>query len=176
MKPIIFVGLLTVASGLAVLVLKGQDAFFDAALANGPLLAHILPLVAASIAIVGMAQVLTPRDEVSRWLGQGSGAKGLLLATTMGALTFGGPMTSFPMVAILAVSGADIGAVVAYLTAWALLGVNRIVVWEIPALGSDFALVRMLASLPVPILAGLIARLLERFSPVRFKAFEDHGA
>ncbi len=47
---------------------------------------------------------------------------------------------------------------VAYAIGWALLGVQRVLIWEIPLLGPDFAITRYLISLPLPILAALLAR------------------
>jgi len=88
-----------------------------------------------------------------------------MLATAAGTITPGGPFTSFPIVHALWVAGADAGALIAYLTAWALIGLNRLIVWELPVMGAEFALVRTLVCLPLPIVAGLIARALVR-SPV----------
>jgi uncharacterized membrane protein YraQ (UPF0718 family) len=79
-----------------------------------------------------------------------------------GAITPGGPFTSFPIVHALWVAGADAGALIAYLTAWALIGLNRLIVWELPLMGAEFTVIRTLACLPLPILAGLIARALVR--------------
>jgi len=86
------------------------------------------------------------------------------LATGLGAVTPGGPFAAFPIVYALFLAGADIGAVVAYLTGWSVLALHRVIIWELPLLGPEFAIVRLLASLPLPILAGAIARLLaDRF-------------
>jgi hypothetical protein len=62
-------------------------------------------------------------------------------------------------------AGADRGALVAYLTSWSLLGFQRVMVWELPLMGVDFALLRSLANLPLPIIAGLLARWLPGIEP-----------
>jgi hypothetical protein len=49
---------------------------------------------------------------------------------------------------------------VAYLTAWSMMGLQRILVWDVPFMGAEFSLTRFLISAPLPILAGLIARAL----------------
>jgi hypothetical protein len=67
-------------------------------------------------------------------------------------------MTSFPIVVAFYMSGADRGALVAYLTGWSLLGFQRTLVWELPLLGGEFTLYRIAAVITLPILAGLIAR------------------
>jgi hypothetical protein len=62
------------------------------------------------------------------------------------------------LLAILAGAGADRGILVSYITSWALLGVQRMIVWDIPLMGVDFSVLRFAVSLPLPILAGYIAR------------------
>ena len=66
--------------------------------------------------------------------------------------------------------GADVGAIVAFMTSWMLLGFNRALVWELPFFGGDFIIWRSLVALPLPIVAGLLARLV-----VRLLARPDKG-
>ena len=83
-----------------------------------------------------------------------------MLATLAGSVTPGGPASAFPPLAILAGTGADRGILVAYITSWALLGIQRIIVWDIPLMGIDFSMLRLLIGLPLPIIAGMVARRL----------------
>ena len=126
------------------------------------LLAIVLPQLAAGLLMGGLISRLVGRDRVAALLGTESGMRGLMLASFAGAITPGGPFTSFPIVHALWVAGADAGALIAYLTAWALIGINRLIVWELPLMGAEFTLVRTLVCLPLPILAGLLARWLVR--------------
>ena len=52
---------------------------------------------------------------------------------------------------------------VAYLTAWGALSLNRLLVWEIPFFGLSLPLLRFMISLPLPLIAGLVARRLWRY-------------
>ena len=122
------------------------------------LLAYLAPQVFAGLVIGGFVQEFVPREKVARRLGGESGMRGLALACGLGLVTPGGPFTSFPLVYALYVAGADIGALVAYDTAWSLVGIHRVFVFELPFLGPDLAALRFLASLPLPILAGILAR------------------
>jgi uncharacterized membrane protein YraQ (UPF0718 family) len=137
----------------------GGLAAIQAALGNaGRTLITILPIFAAGLLLAGFVQGLVPRDRVQNWLGAASGMRGLVIAVAIGVITPGGPFTSFPLVVALAEAGADIGVLVAYLTSWSVLGLNRILVWEIPLIGWDFVVLRVVASLPLAFLAGLAAR------------------
>ena len=51
---------------------------------------------------------------------------------------------------------------VAFLSAWALLALHRLVAWEVPILGWRFAALRYASCLVLPFLAGLVARALTR--------------
>jgi hypothetical protein len=50
-------------------------------------------------------------------------------------------------------------------TSWSTLGFQRIVMWELPLMGPEFAAIRFLASLPLPFVAGLLSRLLPPTPP-----------
>jgi uncharacterized membrane protein YraQ (UPF0718 family) len=151
---------LTLAAGGACWYFKGFDALIGAFHEDLELLVYIMPRIVLAMIVAGFAQVLLPREQVAYWVGSHSGWRGLLIATLAGALTPGGPIASFPFVVALYMAGADRGALVAYLTSWALLGFQRVMVWEIPLMGMDFAVLRSLANLPLPLIAGYLARQL----------------
>jgi uncharacterized membrane protein YraQ (UPF0718 family) len=119
-------------------------------------------LIAVSFLAAGVAQSLIPRAMIEEALGERAGLRGILLATGAGALTPAGPFVSMPIAAVLLRAGASSAAVVAFLTAWSLLAVHRLVAWETPILGLRFALLRYAVSLGLPVLAGLITRLVAR--------------
>jgi uncharacterized membrane protein YraQ (UPF0718 family) len=107
-----------------------------------------------------MATVLVSPESLARWLGQDTGARGLLLGTAVGAITPGGPFVAFPLLAVLLKSGASVGVVSAYVASWALLGLHRVAAFELPILGWRFVVCRFLASLAFPVLIGWVAQVL----------------
>lgn len=148
------------AAGAGAFWLNGPDAFLVTLREALTLLALIIPQVALGLVLAGFATILLPNDTVARWLGGESGWRGLLLAGGLGALMPGGPFASFPVILALANAGADIGALVAFLLGWSTISLHRLAVWEIPFLGVEFGLIRLAVCLPIPILAGLLARWL----------------
>jgi hypothetical protein len=42
---------------------------------------------------------------------------------------------------------------------WTLIGYGRAIAWELPILGTEFTIWRMLLSVPIPILAGALGRI-----------------
>jgi len=156
-----FAGLAAVTGGL--LWQRDGNAAIMAALGEGAgLLVAVLPLVAMAVLMAGYVQALLPERVVQRWLGQESGLRGLLTATAAGALTPGGPFTAFPLVVGLHAVGASLPVCITYLTAWSVLGIQRLVVWELPFFGPEFVLLRVLVSLPLPLVAGLASLALTR--------------
>lgn len=124
------------------------------------MLYEVIPRLVAATFLAGFVEVLTPKHWITKWMGQRSGLKGILIATAGGVFTPGGPMVSFPLIAALYKMGADTGPLIAYLTSWAILGAQRIFIWEIPLMGMRFASFRFGVSLFLPVVAGLTARKL----------------
>ncbi len=118
------------------------------------MLAFLIPRMVVALLLAGLMQVLVPQDFVSRHLGQSGGLRALLLATLAGMVTPGGPMVTMPFMVALANSGAALPALVAYMTAWSLFGLQRIIAWEAPLMGWRFVFARVVPSLAFPVVAG----------------------
>jgi len=106
-----------------------------------------------------MVQVVIPQDTVARYFGRESGLTAIFMASGAGMLTPGGPMVSVPLLVVLANSGMALGPLVAYMTAWSLFGVQRIIAWEAPLMGWRFVAVRALSSFAFPVIAGWLVKL-----------------
>jgi uncharacterized membrane protein YraQ (UPF0718 family) len=122
------------------------------------LFGEIMPRVLAGCLLGGFIAEILPHDKVSRALGPNSGLKGLLIGTAFGAILPGGPFTAYPVAAALLTVGADFGATIAMVVSWTLIGYGRAVAWELPILGTDFTLWRIVISLPIPVLSGALGR------------------
>ena len=123
------------------------------------LLGEMLPKVLAGCLIGAFVTLLLPRELVARWVGHESGFTGLAVAALFGFILPGGPITIYPVACAFLAMGADAGAVVAFITSWTLIGYTRALVWELPFFGSDFVIWRIVAAVPLPIIAGILARI-----------------
>jgi len=157
-----FLGFLVVAvlSGALCWRIKGTELFLETFVGDAELLAKLFPRIVIALTIAALIWVMLPRNRIASLVGADSGFAGLIIATIAGTVTPGGPSSAYALLAVLAISGADRGALVAFITAWATLGLQRILVWDVPFMGTEFAMLRFLISLPLPIVAGLIARSL----------------
>jgi uncharacterized membrane protein YraQ (UPF0718 family) len=119
------------------------------------LLGRVAPQILLGFALAGLVLVLLPSDALGRMVGTDSGLRGLAIATVAGIATPGGPFVHFPLVAALMGAGAGPGPMSAYLTAWSLLGWNRVLIYELPLLGAQFTAARLGISLILPFVVGL---------------------
>lgn len=145
------------AALIGVALWRGGGALQKGLTFGGKTFLTTLPLLIMAFAIAGLVQILVPREVIVKWLGAGAGFKGIMIATLAGAVTPGGPYVSFPIVASLYKSGASVGTVVAFVTAWSLWAVARFPL-EIGLVGPKLAIARFLSTLIVPPLAGLFAQ------------------
>jgi uncharacterized membrane protein YraQ (UPF0718 family) len=155
-------------AGAIVYVRDGTDRF-TAILSNDLwLFTGMLPKMAAGCLIAAFVTRLLPREVVARVVGAESGLLGLVIAMVMGAALPGGPLTIYPVAGAFLLLGADVGTAITFITAWNLLGYNRALIWELPFFGTEFVGWRILIALPLPLIAGLSARLAVHVLTTRF--------
>jgi len=120
------------------------------------------PLVVCAFLCEGLITFLVPPEWVRKWLAEEAGWRGIALGCAAGALTPGGPYTSFPIAMVLLKAGASVSTVVTYLTAWQLWSFTRYPL-EIAFVGAPLTVLRFSVTLFVPPVAGLLAGRLSRF-------------
>jgi uncharacterized membrane protein YraQ (UPF0718 family) len=150
-----------VAAGvaLAVVYFKSPEAANRGLSATGSLMLEITPRMIAAFTLAGLFQALVPQEVIVGWIGHGSSFKGILIGMSLGGITPGGPMTHFPVIASLFKMGVGIGPLVAYLSAWSLFGLQRVIMWEIPFLGPKVVAIRIAVSFLFPLVAGWLCEL-----------------
>ena len=155
----IFIALLVAISVVLVWRRDGLHGVTEILFSDLTLFGDILPRVLAGCLLGALIAEILPHEKVSRSLGPESGLKGLLIGTAFGAILPGGPFTAYPVAAALLTGGADFGATIAMVVSWTLIGYGRAIAWELPILGTEFTIWRMALSVPIPILAGALGRI-----------------
>src|SRR3989338_674762 len=117
-------------------------------------------IIVSAFLISSLLVLVLPKEQIAAWLGKESGLRGIVLGTALGALTPGGPFLSFPILVSFWKAGASIGTVIAYLSAWSLFRIHRVLVWELPFFGPKFVLMRIALSLAVPVVLGIAGQWL----------------
>ena len=155
----ITIAVLVAVSAVLVWRRDGIDGVLDILMHDVALFGGILPRVFAGCLLGAFVAEILPHEKVSRSLGPSSELKGLLIGAAFGAILPGGPFTAYPVASALLAVGADFGATIAMVVSWTLIGYGRAIAWELPILGTDFTLWRIILSVPIPILAGALGRL-----------------
>lgn len=153
-----------VMAGLAILLLaaaryKGQEYAAEGVKSAFTMMVRIVPLLVFAFIVAGTVPVLLPPEMLAKWVGSGSGLRGILVGSVAGGLTPGGPYVSFPIVAGLLRSGAGVGTMVAFVTGWSLWAIARLPM-DVGILGWKFTLIRFASTFFFPPAAGLIAHAL----------------
>lgn len=118
-----------------------------------------LLLLLAGFLLAGLVQVLVPQALIIQWLGNEAGFKSVLIGCVAGGLMPGSPYAVLPVVGGLYKSGASLGAVVGFITAWSLWSVSRLPV-EFALVDPKVSMVRYGITFLFPPLAGWVAYLL----------------
>lgn len=118
-----------------------------------------LALLLSGFLMAGLVQVLLPKEIITNWLGNTAGFKSVLIGCAIGGLMPGSPYAVFPLAGGIFQAGAGLGAMVGFITAWALWSVSRLPT-EIALINPKVALLRYAITFVVPPLAGFVALLL----------------
>jgi uncharacterized membrane protein YraQ (UPF0718 family) len=163
----VVIAAISITAGSIVYFRDGADRFVAIFRSDLGLFVSMLPKMGAGCLISAFVTRLLPREVVARLVGAESGLLGLCIAAVMGLALPGGPLTIYPVAGAFLVLGADVGTAIAFITAWNLLGYNRALIWELPFFGPDFVFWRIVVAVPLPLVAGLLARLAARLLAAR---------
>lgn len=148
----------------SIAIVLGAVAFFrkDRSCRNGLRLAWqqawaITPKMVLALLVSGFFSQIIPTELVAHWLGKDAGWQGIMIGSLIGGLTPGGPIICFPVIYILLKTGAAVPALISFLTAWSVFAFHRVLAYELPLMGARFVRIRLLASLILPPLAGMMA-------------------
>ncbi len=117
----------------------------------------VLPRMIVALLIASFISTLIPNQLIADWVGGETGLTGIFIAALIGATVPGGPMIVFPLAVVLQSAGAGTPQLIAFVTAWSIFAVHRILLYELSFVGWRFTTLRLFVGLPVPIFTGLIA-------------------
>ena len=152
----IFMLTMAIASG-ALVALRYPERLSTAwqrMLAQGRLVAFRLPAAMLAAALVSHGIASTGIESL---ISSDSGITGILIACAIGAIMPGGPMVAFPMALAFWRLGAGEVQMVAFLAAWSIYSVSRVISFELPLMGWRFLVVRLASGGAMPLLAALLA-------------------
>ena len=143
---------------LALAVYRGED-FGPVAKRFLEQFAMLVPRMLCALVAAGFIAQLIPKQAIASLLGDDAGLLAIPVAAATGLLVPAGPVIAFAIAAVFAKSGASTAALVTFVTSWSIFAAHRILIYEIPLLGTSFLRLRVASALVVPFLAGTLAFL-----------------
>lgn len=92
--------------------------------------------------LLGLLDVWVPREQMIRFMGEGSGVKGWLVAFLLGSFAAGPLYGAFPFAAMLMRKGAGFTNILVFIGAWSTTKIPMLL-FEVSAMGARFALSRL---------------------------------
>lgn len=146
--------------GLGYTFARDRQRFRAACSIAGTSLVRVLPAVCLAMFAAALLVPVIPSEIIAHWIGPDSGIAGVAVASIVGAFIPGGPVVSFPIILVFQSAGAGTAQLITLLSAWSVVALHRMVTFELPLMGPRFTGLRLLTSLPLPFLTGLLALLL----------------
>jgi hypothetical protein len=157
----LFLWVVVAALGLMT-AMRGTRLFQDSVRDSTIEFLRLIPRIALGVIGSGFIADAMPQDLIVPWIGPQSGMIGVAIATIGGAATSGGPVVGFSVAAAALKAGGGAPQVIAYVTAWSLFSIQRILGWEIPSMPPRVVWLRAAVSVPLPFLVAATAMLINR--------------
>ena len=127
--------------GILIAFIKNKEKAIESLKMAGKSFIKMLPMVFIIIIAIGLLLGFVPPEQISRFVGDQSGAGGILLVGIVGAIMHIPALLSFPLAASILESGASVTAVAAFITTLTMIGMITLPL-EIKILGKKMALLR----------------------------------
>jgi uncharacterized membrane protein YraQ (UPF0718 family) len=112
--------------------------------------------------LLGLLDVWVPRETMVKYMGEGSGLKGVLLAFFVGSAAAGPLYGAFPIAAVFMRKGVKFSNLMIFIGAWSTTKIPMFL-FEMAALGTKFAITRLLIDIPgIIIIAFILSKLISK--------------
>ncbi|MCF6464750.1 permease [Clostridium sp. Cult2] len=123
--------------------------------------------------LMGLLDVWVPKDVMVKYMGEGSGIKGILLSMFLGSAAAGPLYGAFPVAAVLMKKGVKLTNILIFIGAWSTTKIPMFL-FELSSLGSKFAITRLIVNIPgILLIAYIIDHLLSEEEKVKIYELAD---
>ena len=116
---------------------------------------EMLFIIPPVFVLLGLLDVWVPRESMIRYMGEGSGLKGVLLSLFIGSAAAGPLYAAFPVSAVFMKKGVSFSNIMIFIGAWSTTKIPMIL-FEFESLGGAFALTRLIVDVPGIIIIALL--------------------
>jgi uncharacterized membrane protein YraQ (UPF0718 family) len=112
--------------------------------------------------LLGLLDIWVPRETMIKYMGEGSGFKGILLAFFIGSAAAGPLYGAFPVAAVFMKKGVKFTNILIFIGAWSTTKIPMFL-FEITSLGTKFAVTRLLVDIPgIMMIAWILSSLISK--------------
>lgn len=112
--------------------------------------------------LLGLLDVWVPRETMVKYMGEGSGLKGIVLSIILGSAAAGPLYGAFPVAAVFMKKGAKFSNIMIFMGAWSTTKIPMFL-FEMASLGTKFAITRLLVDIPgIIVIAYTLSLLMPR--------------
>ena len=164
MKKIIkrYRGFILVFIAMILLILFNRELGLKALRITGSSVKEMLLVIPPIFLLLGLLDVWVPRETMIKYMGEGSGIKGVLLAIFIGSAAAGPLYGAFPVAAVFMKKGVKFMNILIFIGAWSTTKIPMFL-FETAALGNTFAITRLLIDIPgIIIIAFLLSKIISK--------------
>lgn len=148
--------------GLGILYLINNDLGIKAADTTLYSLKEMALVIPPIFLLLGLLDVWVAKETMMKYMGEGSGLKGILIAIFIGSAAAGPLYGAFPIAAVFMKKGVKFSNILIFIGAWSTTKIPMIL-FEVASLGLKFALTRLLIDIPgIIIIAYILSRLISK--------------
>lgn len=149
------------AAAIGILTLVNHQIGIKALSISADAFIEMLLVIPPVFILLGLLDVWVPRETMIKFMGEGSGVKGIILAILLGSAAAGPLYGAFPVAAVFMKKGVKFSNILIFVGAWSTTKIPMLL-FEIAALGPKFALTRLIVDIPGII---IIAYVLQKLIP-----------
>jgi uncharacterized membrane protein YraQ (UPF0718 family) len=118
-------------------------------------LKEMLVILPPVFVLLGLLDVHVPRETMVKYMGEGSGLKGIILAFLVGSAAAGPLYVVFPVAGAFMKKGAKFSNILVMIGAWSTTKIPMLM-FEFSSLGPKFMLTRLAMNIPIILIMTLI--------------------
>ncbi|WP_139905451.1 permease [Clostridium thermarum] len=148
--------------GIVMLTIFNNEVGFKALNISAYSFKEMLLVIPPVFVLLGLLDIWVPRETMIKYMGEGSGLKGILLAILIGSAAAGPLYGAFPVAAVFMKKGVKFSNILIFIGAWSTTKIPMLL-FEMTSLGAKFAFTRLLADIPgIIIIAYILSKLISK--------------
>lgn len=153
---------LVTAAAIGILTLINSQIGFKALSISLYSFKEMLLVIPPVFVLLGLLDVWVPREMMMKYMGEGSGLKGIILSILLGSAAAGPLYGAFPVAAVFMKKGVKFSNILIFIGAWSTTKIPMLL-FETAALGAKFTLTRLLVDIPgIILIAYLLVKLIPK--------------